>query len=133
MAAPSAVSVKKFYRFTFLRKLNYMAVLSFFIPKLNSTQTPVCQCLLLRYVAQQTDGQYRYYVRECLSSKIICVEHYHLLTRELVQYFKILILKNHSHLNWQAIQNSDSCIALTHCNHKKLFFFYVFPLSLRLF
>ena len=41
---------------------------------------------------------------------------------EIIQHFKIFTLEIHSHINWQAIQNSYSCIALKHYNHKKLFF-----------
>ena len=101
---------KKFsYRFTSLRKLNKMAVLSFFIPKLNSIQTLVWPVLyvyhvtgslltspaaplLIRLTTQQTDCQYSYYaknIKGCLSSKKVYIEHdIHLLVYVLVQYLK---------------------------------------------
>ena len=76
-------------------KLNYMAVLSFFIPKLNSIQTLVWPVLcvnhvtgslltnpapplLVRLTTQQTDWQYSYYaknIKGCLSSEIIYIEY----------------------------------------------------------
>ena len=97
-----APSVKIFLLDQFSGKLNYMAVLSFFIPKSNSIQTPVLpvlQCssaLLLRCLTQQTDGQYSYYtknVKGCLPNKIICIEHYTLVGQQVSPVFQIIHLK----------------------------------------
>ena len=87
------VKVQKFsYRFTLLKKLNYIAVLNVFTAKVNFVQTPVWPMLymykfryrftfsqaqqppLLRCRPQQTDRQYGYYAKNfnrCLSSEII--------------------------------------------------------------
>ena len=57
-----------------------------------------------------------------IMSKSVCQVKYfalsiiHLLVNELVQYFKIFTWKNYLHINWQAIQNSASCVALIHNN-----------------
>ena len=88
-----ALSVKKFLQVHFIEKLNYMAVLSFFIPKLNSIQTLVWPVLYVYHVTgsqywyvMQTDWQYSYYAKKikgCLSREIIYIEH-----DILVQYLK---------------------------------------------
>ena len=87
-----------------------MAVLSFFIPKLNSIQTLVWPVLyvyhvtgslltspaaplLIRLTTQQTDWQYSYYaknIKGCLSSEIIYIEHDTLVGLCFSTVFKIL-------------------------------------------
>ena len=57
-----ALSLKFSYRFTSLGKLNYVVVLSFFNPKLNSIQTlvwPVLMCTMLQvHVSQAQQPHY---------------------------------------------------------------------------
>ena len=87
-----------------------MAVLSFFIPKLNSIQTLVWPVLYVYHVTgslltcpaaplliglttQQTDGQYSYYAKNikwCLSSEIIYIEYDTLVGLRFSTVFKIL-------------------------------------------
>ena len=77
---------------------------------------------LLKWLkTQQTDQQYSYYdknVKGCFSCEIVCVEHDTLMSLQVSLVFQNTHLeKIIQHINWQAIQNSGSCIALKHCNY----------------
>ena len=70
-------------------------------------------------------------ISECLSSEIVGIEHDTLIGLRVSPVFQNTHLeKIIQYIDWQAIQNLDSCIALQHGNHK---LFLVFPLSFRLF
>ena len=83
--------------------------------------------LLKRLTTQRTDRQYSYYaksVKEFLSREIFCFGHNTFIGIQVSPVFQNTHLeKLIQHINWQALQNLDICIALGHCNHKLFFLF----------